>query len=72
MRDVDADSLTPTERKVVDLVGEGLTNREIGVRLYISPRTVDVHVSHVYQKLGINLRVALVVDRREQAALAPT
>ncbi|WP_207546933.1 LuxR family transcriptional regulator [Mycobacterium kubicae] len=53
-------SLTPMERDVVRLVVEGLSNKEIGARLFISPRTVQSHLTHVYAKLGIASRVQLV------------
>lgn len=52
-------SLTKAERNVVNLVGEGLTNKEIAKHLYISHRTVDTHVSHALTKLGVTSRVQL-------------
>jgi predicted ATPase/DNA-binding CsgD family transcriptional regulator len=56
-------SLTPTELDVVRLVTEGLTNPEIGARLFISRATVKTHLSHVYAKLDVS-------NRTELAALA--
>jgi DNA-binding CsgD family transcriptional regulator len=53
------ESLTPTERDVVRLVREGLTNKDIAARLFISPRTVQTHLTHVYTKLGLGSRVQL-------------
>ncbi|MCF8607446.1 LuxR C-terminal-related transcriptional regulator [Gordonia sp. HY442] len=50
-------SLTAAEMRVARLVRDGLTNPEIGVRLYLSPRTVQVHVSHILGKLGVRSRV---------------
>ena len=50
------ESLTPAEREVVALVSQGLTNPEIGDRLFISRRTVGHHLSHTYAKLGIHSR----------------
>ena len=52
-------SLTPTERDVVRLVADGLSNKDIATSLFISPRTVETHLTHVYAKLGINSRVQL-------------
>jgi predicted ATPase/DNA-binding CsgD family transcriptional regulator len=57
------DSLTPTERSVVALAAEGLSNPQIGARLFMSRSTVKTHLSHVYAKLG-------VTNRTELAALA--
>ena len=55
-------SLTPTERDVVRLVSEGLGNNDIATRLFVSPRTVQSHLTHVYTKLGISSRVQLVQE----------
>jgi predicted ATPase/DNA-binding CsgD family transcriptional regulator len=53
------DSLTPTELEVVRLVGDGLSNPEIGRRLFMSRGTVKAHLSHVYAKLGVANRTEL-------------
>lgn len=50
------ESLTPTELKVTELVVSGLSNRQIGERLFLSGRTVATHVSHVLAKLGVRSR----------------
>ncbi|MEB3982827.1 LuxR C-terminal-related transcriptional regulator [Mycobacterium sp. 663a-19] len=55
-------SLTPTERDVVRLVSEGLGNSDIATRLFVSPRTVQSHLTHVYTKLGLNSRVQLAQE----------
>jgi len=55
-------SLTPTERDVVQLVSEGLANNDIATRLFISPRTVQTHLTHVYTKLGLTSRVQLAQE----------
>ena len=55
-------SLTPTERDVVRLVSEGLGNKDIATRLFISPRTVATHLTHVYTKLGLASRVQLAQE----------
>jgi DNA-binding CsgD family transcriptional regulator len=60
-------SLTPMENDVVRLVREGLGNREIGARLFISPRTVQTHLTHVYAKLGLASRVQLIQDAGQRA-----
>ena len=55
-------SLTPTEREVVGLVSEGLGNKDIAERMFISPRTVQTHLTHVYAKLGLDSRIQLVQE----------
>jgi len=55
-------SLTPTERDVIRLVSEGLGNKDIATRLFVSPRTVQTHLTHVYTKLGLTSRVQLVQE----------
>jgi DNA-binding CsgD family transcriptional regulator len=52
-------ALTESELTVVRLVADGLTNREVAERLYVSPHTVNGHLRHAFDKLGINSRVAL-------------
>jgi DNA-binding CsgD family transcriptional regulator len=61
------DSLSPAELRVVQLVAEGLTNPQIGERLFISRRTVQAHLSHVFAKLGVASRAELAAQaaRRE-------
>jgi DNA-binding NarL/FixJ family response regulator len=53
------DSLTETERRVVDLAVDGLTNRQIAQHMFLSPHTVAFHLRQVFRKLGINCRVQL-------------
>jgi len=61
-------SLTPTELQVVELVAEGLTNRQIGARLFISPRTVQTHLSHIFAKLEVSTRAALATATAQRRA----
>jgi len=56
------DSLTPAERTVASLVAEGLSNPQIGRRLYISGRTVQTHLAHVFAKLDITARAQLAAE----------
>jgi len=60
-------ALTPTERDVVRLVSEGLGNKDIATRLFVSPRTVQSHLTHVYTKLGLTSRVQLVQEGARHA-----
>jgi DNA-binding CsgD family transcriptional regulator len=55
-------ALTPTQLKVVKLVGEGLSNPRIADRLFLSRRTVETHVSHALAKLGMASRVELATE----------
>lgn len=56
------ESLTPAELDVVRLVCEGLGNKDIAARLFVSPRTVQAHLTHVYTKLGLTSRVQLAQE----------
>ena len=61
------DVLTDQERRILDLIGEGLTNRQIGERLFLAEKTVKNHVSSVLSKLGLQRRTqaaVLVTERR--------
>jgi DNA-binding CsgD family transcriptional regulator len=54
------ESLTPAERQVADLAAASHSNREIAQRLYVTRRTVETHLTHVFAKLGISGRSELV------------
>lgn len=54
-----ADALTPAERRVAEAAVHGMTNREIAESLFLSLRTVETHLTHTYQKLGIQARAQL-------------
>jgi DNA-binding CsgD family transcriptional regulator len=56
------EALTPSELEVVKLAAAGLTNPEIGRRLFVSPRTVQTHLKHAFQKLDIGSRVQLAAE----------
>lgn len=54
--------LTPAERRIVELVCEGLTNPGIAERLSISPRTVQRHLYEIFRKVRVSSRTALVAE----------
>jgi DNA-binding NarL/FixJ family response regulator len=67
----DLDVLTEREREVLALVGRGLSNAEIGERLYVSAATAKTHVSHVMTKLLARDRAQLVVVAYESGLVRP-
>lgn len=56
------ESLTEAELRVVVLAAEGLTNRQVAERLFVSRRTVATHLEHVFQKLGFSTRARLAAE----------
>jgi non-specific serine/threonine protein kinase len=60
--------LTAREREIASLVAAGLSNRQIAEQLFISRRTVDAHLEHIFGKLGITSRVMLTIQLREHSA----
>jgi len=64
-------ALTPREREVVALVGEGLSNDEIAARLFLSPATAKTHVSRAMLKVGSRDRAQLVVLAYEAGLIRP-
>jgi DNA-binding CsgD family transcriptional regulator len=60
-------SLTPAELDVVRLVAEGLTNKDVAGRLFVSPRTVQSHLAHVFAKLGVTTRTQLAQEAARHA-----
>ena len=57
--------ITPREHEILGLIAEGLSNREIGARLFISENTVKTHSSRLFDKLGVARRVQAVHKARE-------
>ncbi len=62
------DALTPSELRVARLAAEGRTNNEIAQALFVTPKTIDTHLSHVYSKLGISSRRAVAAALEESIA----
>jgi DNA-binding CsgD family transcriptional regulator len=63
------DRLSPREQDVVRLVARGLTNRQVAERLFLSPRTVDRHLSAAMHKVGVGSRTALAVAAADRGLL---
>jgi DNA-binding NarL/FixJ family response regulator len=64
-----ASALTRREREIALLVASGLSNRDIATRLFISKRTVDAHVEHIFAKLEISSRVKLTMWLQSQVRI---
>ena len=59
VRDTTDDDLTPTESEIAGLVADGLRNREIAARMFVSESTVEAHLTRTYRKLGLRNRAEL-------------
>ena len=57
--------ITPREHEILGLIAEGLSNREIGERLFVSENTVKTHSSRLFDKMGVNRRMQAVQKGRE-------
>ncbi|WP_020565848.1 LuxR C-terminal-related transcriptional regulator [Methylosarcina fibrata] len=64
--------LTPQERRVAELVAQGLTNKEIARRCTISPETIKKHLQKIFEKLGINRRSQLAILQANERLLQRT
>jgi len=65
------DTLSMREREVMQMVVQGMTSAEIGKKLFISPRTVDIHRANLMRKLGLRTRIDLVKIAQRQGILPP-
>jgi DNA-binding NarL/FixJ family response regulator len=63
--------LSNRELQVLELAAQGLTNQEIAQRLYISVRTVEAHLTHIYNKLGVASRTGAVVRAMQRGWIHP-
>ncbi|MEZ0067623.1 DNA-binding NarL/FixJ family response regulator [Streptacidiphilus sp. MAP12-20] len=63
--------LSPRETEILELVAEGLANRQISKRLFISEATVKTHLVHVYDKLGVDSRTAAIAAALQAGLIRP-
>jgi DNA-binding NarL/FixJ family response regulator len=64
------DALTPSERRVAAMAAKEMTNRDIAQALFVTPKTIEVHLSSVYRKLGIASRAQLAGALADDPAAA--
>ncbi len=64
--------LTSRERQVIDLLGEGLSNKEIAIRLHIAVHTVKSHVHNVLEKLALHSRLEVAAFSHAQGGSRPS
>jgi len=67
-----ADGLTETERRIAALVAQGQTNREVASAMFVTENTVQSHVRHIFQKLGVRSRTELAARFRSTPTAHPT
>jgi two-component system, NarL family, nitrate/nitrite response regulator NarL len=67
--DTDIAALTPREREIIALIGEGLKNKQIAARLFLSERTVHHHLASIFHKLGVTDRLELAVFAQRHGLL---
>ena len=65
------EGLTETERRVAALVAQGQTNREIAAAMFVTENTVQTHVRHIFQKLGVRSRTELAATTPVRPRTAP-
>ena len=65
-------NLTPREKQILQLVIEGKTNRAIATEIYISEKTVEFHLDHIYTKIGTRTRLMAGVWAIQEGILAMT
>jgi DNA-binding NarL/FixJ family response regulator len=65
-----ANDLTPTEQRVVELVAEGKSNREVADALFVTVKTVEANLTRIFRKLGVRSRSELI--RRALVASSPS
>ncbi len=61
--------ITAREHEIVGLIAQGLTNREIGEKLFVSENTVKTHSARLFEKLGVNRRVQAVQEARRRGLI---
>jgi DNA-binding NarL/FixJ family response regulator len=62
--------MTPRELEILALLATGRTDREIAAALFVSPRTIEGHVAHIFAKLGVRTRTAAASAARDAGLVA--
>jgi DNA-binding CsgD family transcriptional regulator len=65
------EELTTQERAIADLVAAGASNKDVAAELFLSPKTVEAHLTRIYRKLGVNSRTQLARRLEEERSAAP-
>lgn len=65
-------TLTPREREIIQLIGQGLKNKQMAARLFLSEKTIHSHLASIFQKLEVSDRLELAVFAHRHALLAPS
>jgi DNA-binding CsgD family transcriptional regulator len=65
------EELTTQERAIADLVAAGASNKDVAAELFLSPKTVEAHLTRIYRKLGVNSRIQLARRLDEERSAAP-
>ena len=65
-RESGAEALSPAERRILELVADGLTNAEIARQLWVTETTIKFHLSRIYRKLGVANRTAAASRLRRE------
>ena len=64
--------LTPMETRIAELIASGRSNKEVATHVYLSPKTVEAHLSSIYRKLGLRSRTELAAHMLSSTSTTPS